>query len=182
MMSMDQPLNPLLVAAINQRIALQPYDPAWPARFALERDRLIRLFPRRFQGIEHFGSTAVPGMIAKPIIDILAGVDSMAFADEVLPALCIAGYETSQEFNATLKIRRWLMLYENGKRTHHLHLVLHGQKDWKRSLAFRDMLRADAGLAARYETVKQNLAAKHPDDREAYTAGKTDFINAVLGA
>jgi GrpB-like predicted nucleotidyltransferase (UPF0157 family) len=155
--------NPLLLQAIHQRVEIQPYDPEWPAQFALERDRLLQLFPETFIAIEHFG------------------VESMRVADEILNPLCEAGYDTSKEFNAKLKDRRWLMLHANGKRTHHLHLVIHGQKDWQINLAFRDALRADTELASRYEIVKRNLAAIHAGDREAYTAAKGDFIKSVVG-
>ena len=170
-----------LLDAITQRVEIQLYDPEWPCRFAIERTRLLHLFPEVFRGIEHFGSTAVPGLAAKPVIDILGGIESMRVADGMLGPLCDAGYDTSKEFNATLKDRRWLMLHKSGKRTHHLHLVIHGQTDWQRSLAFRDALRADHELALRYETLKRNLAMLHPDDREAYTAAKGDFIKSVVG-
>src|SRR5262249_5008053 len=84
MQSMDPNPNPLLLAAINQRIEIQHYDHEWLDRFTFERTRLLQLFPEVFKGIEHFGSTAVPGLAAKPVIDILAGVDSMRVADELL--------------------------------------------------------------------------------------------------
>jgi GrpB-like predicted nucleotidyltransferase (UPF0157 family) len=178
---MDAKPNGFLLAAINQRVEIQTYDPEWPGRFASERTRLLQLFPHNtFRGIEHFRSTAVPGLAAKPIIDILAGVESILVADEILLPLCQAAYDTSREFNATLKDQCWLMLHENGKRTHHLHLVLHGQWEWRRKLAFRDALRADRSLALRYETLKRTLASLHPDDREAYTATKSEFIAGVV--
>ena len=103
----------------------------------------------------------------------------MEAADELLGLLCQAGYDTSKEFNATLKDRRWLMRHEGGKRTHHLHLVIYGGAVWKESLAFRDALRTDPTLAAQYETIKYDLAKRHADDREAYTAAKAEFIKAV---
>jgi GrpB-like predicted nucleotidyltransferase (UPF0157 family) len=177
---MDPKANRLLLDAINQPVEIQAYDPAWPGRFAVERARLLELFPQAFHGIEHIGSTAVPGLAAKPVIDMLGGVESMYVADELLGPLCRAGYDTSKEFNATLGDRRWLMLHENGKRTHHLHLVIYGQTEWSSRLAFRDALRADAGLALRYETLKRSLAALHSGDREAYTAAKGEFIGSCL--
>jgi GrpB-like predicted nucleotidyltransferase (UPF0157 family) len=178
----DSRPNPLLLDAINQRIEIQFYDSEWPCRFAIERIRLLQLLPEAFRGIEHFGSTAVPGLAAKPVIDILAGVETMRVADEMLGPLCEAGYDTSKEFNAALKDRRWQMLHKDGKRTHHLHLVIHGQMDWQKSLAFRDALRTDHGLALRYETLKRKLAVLHADDREAYTAAKDEFIRSVLAS
>jgi GrpB-like predicted nucleotidyltransferase (UPF0157 family) len=167
-----------LLAAIHQGVEIQPYDAQWPSRFECERIRLHQQLPGQFLGIEHFGSTAVPGLAAKPIIDILAGVESMRVADELLPRLCQTGYDTSEEFNATLKDKRWLMRYEDGKRTHHLHLVIYGEIVWRECLAFRDALRADPTLAARYEALKHDLAILYADDREAYTGAKTGFIKA----
>src|SRR4051794_26957481 len=124
--NMDVRQDASLFAAIHQRVEIQPYDVRWPSRFECERVRLIQQFQEEFLAIEHFGSTAVHGLAAKPIIDILAGVESIRAADELLPRLCQAAYDTSEEFNATLKDRRWLMRHEDGKRTHHLHLVIYG--------------------------------------------------------
>lgn len=167
-----------LLKAINQRVQIQTYDLEWPTQFTLERSRLNQCFPNAFLAIEHFGSTAVPGLAAKPVIDMLAGVDSMHVADELLGPLCQVGYDMSAEFNATLQDRRWLMRHKDGKRTHHLHLVIYGQHEWQSRLAFRDALRNDQGLVAQYETLKRRLAKIHEADREAYTAAKSDFIKS----
>jgi GrpB-like predicted nucleotidyltransferase (UPF0157 family) len=177
---MDVPPTASLLAAIHQRVEIQPYDVRWPSRFESERDWLIRRFPNEFLAVEHFGSTAVPGLAAKPIIDVLAGVESMRVADELLPRLCEGGYDTSSEFNATLKDKRWLMRHADGKRTHHLHLVTYGEVVWRECLAFRDALRGDPALAARYGALKRELAALHGNDREAYTNAKTEFVQAVI--
>jgi len=116
--------------AITEAIVIVPYDPAWPAGFEAERRRLLLLAPGVFLGIEHIGSTAVPELAAKPIVDIMAAVPSMEAADRLLAVLCQNGYATSAEFNATLRDRRWLMRQFNGRRTHHLHLVLPGGRYW----------------------------------------------------
>lgn len=143
--------------------------------FETERTRLLSLFRNDFIEIEHFGSTAIPGISAKPIIDILGGVKTLASADELSTRLCEFGYTTSAEFNATLSDRKWFMRWAAGRRTHHLHVVVHGSEVWRERLAFRDRLRADAEAAARYESLKASLASKHRDDREAYTSAKADF-------
>jgi GrpB-like predicted nucleotidyltransferase (UPF0157 family) len=174
-------MDPLLLAAINQRVEVGAYDAEWVGRFERERQRLVGRFGKSIVGVEHFGSTAVVGMSAKPIVDMLGGVESMDIADALLEPLCEMGYDTSKEFNATLKDKRWLMLHAAGKRTHHLHLVIFGEGEWRRSLAFRDALRGDAALVLRYETLKWELAGKYSDDREAYTAGKGDFIQSEVG-
>jgi GrpB-like predicted nucleotidyltransferase (UPF0157 family) len=135
-----------LLAAIYEEVRLCPYDPQWPHLFQAERARLMEKFPGAFRDIEHIGSTAVPGLQAKPVIDILAGVESMAFADEMVNAICLAGYTTSAAFNATLSGRRWVMRSKNGSRTHHLHVVVHGESEWLERLRFRDALRSDVVL------------------------------------
>ena len=169
-----------LTHAIVEEVRIAAHDSRWAAQFVAERNRLFDLLPGRFAAIEHIGSTAVPGFPAKPIIDILAGVSTISEADTLLEPLCAHGYETSAEFNATLPDRRWLMRHDFGKRTHHLHLVVFGGEQWVRHLQFRDVLRADAAIAARYERLKQELAEQYRHDREAYTHAKTAFINEVL--
>lgn len=169
-----------LSRAIQEEVALFPYDANWPSMFEDERDRLLYLFPGNLLAIEHFGSTAVPGLSAKPIIDILAGVDSMSRADELMEPLCRAKYTTSMEFNASLVGRRWLMRWAEGRRTHHLHLMVYGSKEWDRRLVFRNILRANTELAQRYEKNKRLWAAEFRADREAYTAAKAGFIREAL--
>ena len=167
-----------LEAAIHERVDLVPYDGAWPQKFEAERTRLLSLLPNVFVEIEHFGSTAIPGMLAKPIIDILCGVETLTGANALSSRLCEVGYSTSAEFNASLSDRKWFMRWADGRRTHHLHVVVHGGAVWRERLAFRDRLRADANAAARYETLKTSLATQHRDDREAYTAAKADFVRS----
>lgn len=166
--------------AINEEVTLFPYDTAWPAQFEKERDRLIELFPTTFLAIEHIGSTAVPGLSAKPIIDILAGVDSMSQADGLMEPLCRSKYATSMEYNASLVGRRWLMRWAEGRRTHHLHLMVYGSPEWNLRLAFRNRLRESAELAQQYEMNKRLWASEFKKDREAYTAAKGSFIQQAL--
>ncbi len=167
-----------LAAAINESVALRASDPAWAGMFEQERARLRALEPDAFVQIEHFGSTAVPGLVAKPVVDILAGVRTLDGVDDLVDRLCDNGYTTSREFNATLADRRWLMRWKNGHRTHHLHIVVHGAAAWNDRLGFRDALRRDPALAGRYAELKTTLAARHQDDREAYTEAKAAFVRA----
>jgi len=163
-----------LQRAIHEPVHLVPYDPAWPARFEDERRRLSAVLGDA--AIEHVGSTAVTGLAAKPVIDVLAAVASMAAADAALPALVAAGYHTSAEFNATLVTRRWLMRQAGGHRTHRLHLVVAGSAEWHDPIRFRDRLRADPALAAAYAELKRSAADEHRGDREAYTRAKGAFV------
>jgi GrpB-like predicted nucleotidyltransferase (UPF0157 family) len=167
--------------AIHEEISLQAHDPAWPAKFVAERDRLLALFPLDIIDIEHIGSTAVPGLLAKPVIDILAGVVSMAAARALTGPLREAGYSTSAEFNAALTDRQWFMRWADGHRTHHLHVVVHRSTVWDQRLRFRDQLRASPVLAARYAALKARLVLQHANDREAYTQAKSAFVRATLG-
>ena len=181
MPTMDDQAASSLAAAKNERVEIAAHDPRWAEQFAAERQRLLDLFPGKLLGLEHIGSTAVAGLAAKPIVDMLGDVESMCLADEILRRLCQEGYATSAEFNTTLGERRWLMRHQNGRRTHHLHLVIHDGIEWRMRIKFRDALRADRELAVRYEALKRDLAARFAQDRDKYTDGKGEFIDAVVG-
>jgi GrpB-like predicted nucleotidyltransferase (UPF0157 family) len=170
-----------LQQAIHERVEIVAYDPAWPARFEVERSRLMQLFNELIE-VEHIGSTAVPGLPAKPVIDLMAAVPSLQVADRLIPRLCQHGYVTSAEFNATLRDRRWLMRHSGGRRTHHLHLVLPESDAWNETIRFRDLLRGDRKLASEYGAFKNSLVASLANDREAYTTAKGEFIRRVLNA
>lgn len=133
--------------AIREPIRLVPYEVEWPASYAAERERLLSLFSSDLRSVEHIGSTAIPGMPAKPIVDLLAGVDSMAVADTLFDKVLLHGYTTSRAFNEMLADRRWFMRSVNGHRTHHLHVVVFGSPTWHKHLLFRDRLRFNAALA-----------------------------------
>lgn len=166
--------------AIREPVRLAPYDPAWPAAFEAERERLRALFAPELRAIEHVGSTAIPGMPAKPIVDLLAGVESMAVADGLFERVLLHGYTTSRAFNEMLADRRWFMRLLHGRRTHHLHLVVLGSPTWREHLLFRDRLRSNAVLAESYARLKLELAERFMHDREAYTDAKSEFVSSVL--
>jgi GrpB-like predicted nucleotidyltransferase (UPF0157 family) len=168
--------------AIREEVELVAYRDSWPREFEQEKARLLALWPGAFVQIEHFGSTAVPGMQAKPIVDILAGVATMFIAQELFEPLLRNGYTTSREFNAMLADRKWFMRVMNGRRTHHLHVVECGGQQWQDRLRFRDILRQQPDIARQYGELKRQLADKHRQDREAYTDAKTEFVAAVLAA
>ena len=151
-------------------IEIVEYEPSWPAFFVAERERLAPLLP----GIRiyHIGSTAVPGLAAKPVIDMIALVDDL---EQGIATVMRAGYCLSPRFNANLVHRRFLSYPSSSYRTHHLHLV-DAREDLERCLRFRDTLRGDSKLAADYATLKRALAARFREDREGYTRAKSPFI------
>lgn len=158
-------------------IYLVPYDPSWPARFAEERAALAQVLSPWLAGpIEHIGSTAVPGLVAKPVIDIMAAVaslDASRPALATLEALHYVYFPWRPEFH-------WLCKPSDDVRTHHLHLVPFGSALWHERLRFRDRLRSDAVVAAEYAALKLALAARYEFDREAYTDAKEPFVRRVL--
>ena len=164
----------------NEPIVIADYSPEWPRLFAAELSRLGDLLPGA--SIEHVGSTAVPGLSAKPVIDMLVGLDSLSQIMEVIPALDRIGFEYVPELESFFPERRYFRRLVAGRRTHQIHAVEEGCPFWTRTLAFRDALRADPALARAYADLKQDLAARHRMDRLAYTDGKTEFVEGVLAS
>lgn len=162
-----------------QPVILTPYSPLWPAVFDVERRELARLLGEAV-AIEHVGSTAVPGLGAKPIIDMMAGTPDLAIVERRIPDLVAAGWRYVPEFEKALPDRRYFTRVDGAPGKFHLHAVVLGSAFWKRTIAFRDALRGDAQLAQQYWRLKQRLAARFPNDRSAYTEGKGEFIRDVL--
>jgi GrpB-like predicted nucleotidyltransferase (UPF0157 family) len=163
-------------------VEIVPYDPAWPGLFAVEAARLrAALDAELIVGIEHFGSTAVPGLAAKPIIDILIAVQSLARAKATMiqPILALGYVYWSENPDGDRMFFVKGMPPYGERRTHHIHITEPGGEMWQRRLAFRDYLRANSDEARRYELLKRDLAARFPTDREAYTEAKTEYVEAV---
>ncbi|MFC4160485.1 GrpB family protein [Chitinimonas lacunae] len=158
-----------------QRVELHPSHPDWPAAFVAEAVRLAEALVQAglppFQ-LEHIGSTAVPGLIAKPILDLLGGAEDFSALAGWVAALEKLGYTYKGEFG--IPGRHLFVLGE--RTTHHLHLVISGGRFWRDHLAFRDALRADPVLRESYAELKRDLAQRHRDDRSAYSSAKGDFI------
>ncbi|MBI1813212.1 GrpB family protein [Candidatus Peregrinibacteria bacterium] len=165
-----------------EEIIIVPYSENWPASFAMEKKRLQDAIGNTIVAIEHIGSTAVPGLAAKPVIDIIAGVRSMQEADGLIRELKNLGYLYPEEFNASLPDRRFFMHMNKKKteRTHHLHLISYQGKEWKEAIAFRNLLRGSHAVAEKYAALKKTLSLKYKNDREGYTSAKTAFIERAL--
>lgn len=165
---------------MTDEIVVAPYNAVWTARFRIESRLLHVALSDLAPAIEHIGSTSVPGLAAKPIIDMLVGVRSLADFEARADRLAAYGYEYIPEYERALPDRRFFKRVVGGVRTHHVHVVEQYGLYWKRYLKFRDHLRADTRLAVRYAEVKRRLAARYRFDRDAYTNGKTGFVEAVL--
>ncbi|MCL4744469.1 MAG: GrpB family protein [Burkholderiaceae bacterium] len=166
-------------AGSDAPVEVVPYDSSWPHRFLEEQALLAEILsPWLVAPVEHVGSTAVPGLLAKPIIDIAAPVASLEASRPAIEALRRLGY---QHFPYKPEQMHWFCKPAPALRTHHLHLLPYGGVLWSERLAFRNALRANAELAAQYAELKLRLAALHRADREAYTDAKSEFILAALG-
>ena len=155
------------------------YDARWPGLFAAERTRVTEAVAAASLPdlvIEHVGSTSIPGLAAKPILDLAAGRQADVPAAVYVRALEAAGY--IHRGDGGLPGREF---FRRGElRSHHLHLVEHEGDHWRRYIAFRDALRGDAMLRDQYAALKRALAEQYPRDREAYIAGKTAFVRGVI--
>lgn len=164
----------------HDEIIVVPHNAGWPARFRIESQMLHVALKELNPVIEHIGSTAVPGLAAKPIIDMLVGVKSLTAFELQAERLSVFGYQYIPEYERALPDRRFFKRVVRGVRTHHVHVVEQNGLYWKRYLKFRNSMRDDAWLASRYAELKRRLAARYVFDRDAYTNGKTGFIEAVL--
>lgn len=171
--------------AREEKVALSDYDPQWPHWFEQEARHLRTIVPPAMLGrIAHFGSTAVAGMVAKPIIDMLIEVPSLQRVhDTIAPLLERHGYEyfwrPSWRDNLTPEYTWFIKRDAQGRRTHHLHMLPPDAPQWDR-LLFRDHLAAHPQVAQAYASLKRQLVDADPDDRIAYARAKSHFIEAVM--
>ncbi len=160
-------------------VGLMPYDARWAAAFADEARRIARALGARPAEVAHIGSTAVPGLAAKPILDLLVGIPRMDDVAAYVAALETLGYQSRGAYG--LPGRHYLVRDDAaGRRTHHLNVVPLDGSFWRTHLGFRDALRARPARAAAYEALKRDLATRHAGDRPAYTEGKAAFIHETL--
>jgi GrpB-like predicted nucleotidyltransferase (UPF0157 family) len=170
---------------VQERIEIVSYDAKWPEAFRQERDHLLSCLPKQLiRRIEHFGSTAVPGLPAKPVIDILVEVtDLEAARHHIAPILESQGYDyfwrPTRGSDGGPFYAWFIKRDQSGTRTHHIHMVEKSfAEHWDR-LLFRDYLIDHPDVAREYADLKRLLSSAHPKDRIAYTAGKTEFIERV---
>jgi len=157
-------------------IVLVPHDPRWLADAATECRRIAEACRAAVIRVEHIGSTAVPGLIAKPVLDLMPLVKSYDEGFACVEPMRALGYWYAGEFG----IAGRHLFVKGPPRTHHAHMLMDGSKEARRHLAVRDVLRANPELAARYAALKQALAPRFGDDREGYADAKADFMRELF--
>jgi GrpB-like predicted nucleotidyltransferase (UPF0157 family) len=161
-----------------QQVIVVPYDPLWPSLYEQAAAELARALGSNIIAIHHIGSTAIPEIHAKPIIDLMPVVRALAAVDERADAIQHLGYEPLGELG--IAGRRFLRRFNAaGQRTHHVHVFSEGSPHVQRHLAFRDYLHAHPTPAQQYSELKQRLAAAHPDNWNAYCDGKDEFVGPL---
>jgi GrpB-like predicted nucleotidyltransferase (UPF0157 family) len=167
--------------ASEDPVVLVPYEEAWPSFFEEERAQIEDAVGSWMEEIEHIGSTAVPGLAAKPVIDIMVGVRSLEDTPALVARLETIGYEYVPELEQQMPFRRYFRKLTGGRRTHQIHLVERSDAAfWDRHVLFRDYLRAHPEVAERYTRLKYEVSDRFREDRVAYTDAKTDFIAEVV--
>lgn len=163
-------------------VIITPYSPDWPTQYLAIRDELLSVFAQVVINIEHIGSTSVPGLAAKPVLDVLLSAHSLADIESKIKPLNEIGYSYVPKYEREIPMRRYFVKSSSTSLRVHLHAVEIHSRIWQDHLAFRDALCADANLRAQYQTLKLQLAEEFATDKSAYTAAKSPFIQAVLAA
>ncbi len=161
-------------------LRIVPYSEAWPDHFAAIRRQLLVAFAEPAVQIEHTGSTSVPGLCAKPVIDVLVGAASLASIEAAIPGLAAAGYAYVNKYELEFPMRRYFVRPESQGPRVHVHVVSKGSDFWNEHIAFRDTLRTNTSVRDAYAQLKLQLAREHENDKAAYTAAKAPFIRHVL--
>ena len=161
-------------------VVISPYSAEWPDCFRAVRKELLAVFAPIVIAVEHTGSTSVPGLAAKPVIDVLLGARSLADVESKIESLGELGYAYVQKYEHEFPARRYFVKSSAPPLRVHLHAVELGSLFWQEHLAFRNALRTDSALSSRYQSLKLRLAEEFADDKSAYSAAKGPFIRSVL--
>jgi GrpB-like predicted nucleotidyltransferase (UPF0157 family) len=159
-------------------VRVVPYDPDWPIYFQAERDLLRSTLGASVLEIRHIGSTAIPGMPAKPILDILAAVGNLADVSDFIDPLLKLGYEDKGD--GRVAGRRYFVKGTEEARTHHLNFYEMNSPGWTTHILFCEYLKSHTEVAREYAELKENLANLFPTDRTSYADGKKSFVAAVV--
>ncbi|WP_282941336.1 GrpB family protein [Paenibacillus sp. RC67] len=163
----------------KQEVILSEYDPEWVDLFELEKKEIVPLLQDILIGIEHIGSTSIPGMTAKPVIDIMVGIAGLEQLSTVhIQRLELIGYEHVEHVH--FPERKFFRKGKRGAGTHHLHIYLYEGEHWKANRGFRNYLRMYPETAVEYAELKSKLNEIYAYNREAYTKAKAPFIQRIL--
>lgn len=162
-----------------ETVVIADYDPEWVREYEQEKQAIEEALADIVAAVEHIGSTSVPGLGAKPIIDIMAGVHRLeALTEAHIERLAAIGYEYVPK--PDWPERRFFRRGRWRAGTHHLHIYRHGDPHWEAQLLFRDYVRAHPDIGEQYRQLKLELASLYPHDRVEYTRRKAPFIERVL--
>lgn len=168
--------------AISEDVRVVEYQDTWPAQFVRVSAEIRSAVLAPGSALEHVGSTAVPGLCAKPVLDVLLGLPSLAEAEACIPTLVAIGFVYRPEYEAKIPDRRYFVRPAGETPRVHLHAVVLGSTLWQQHLHFRDQLRQDSRLMQSYASLKRELASIHASDKVAYTEAKAPFIRQVLAS
>lgn len=169
------------MAGLTRKVEIVEYDPKWAMLYRNEKGKIQAAIGHLAVAVEHIGSTAVPGLGAKPTIDIMVAVRLLSDADKCIGPLRSIGYEYQPEHEVSMPERRFFRKGEPQREQHyHLHMVEEGSEFWKQHILFRDYLRTHPEKAQQYYELKKMLASKYGSNREGYTEAKTQFIQSIV--
>lgn len=162
----------------KNKVVITPYSPEWTIEFKKEKRTLETLLKGRVFAIEHVGSTSIPGLSAKPIIDIAVAVQTKDLLYDLIPILSKNGYDVIDAIETKGEV-----LARKGppeRRTHYIHIEVIDSTFWRNHILFRDYLLAHPESVKQYELLKKDISEKYKDERKKYTAAKNEFIQDIL--
>ncbi|NIW43530.1 MAG: GrpB family protein [Gammaproteobacteria bacterium] len=163
---------------MSRKIEVVPYNPIWPEKYQTEAWQIEKIFKDNLIAIHHIGSTAIPSIKAKPVIDIMVIVQDIEKVAAINPAMIRLGYIPRGEYG--IRGRRYFNKNTSGVRSHHVHIYALGNPEIDFHLDFRDYLRAHPTEAQAYSNLKEGLASQYRYDSEAYSESKTEFVKRIL--
>ena len=166
---------------LNRYVIIEPYNANWPEKFISEKNKILSMIGDKNPVVEHVGSTAILGLSAKPIIDIMVGVKDLTTADQCIKPLEMINYEYVSKLEKQFPHRRFFHKGPNLPNKHfHLHMVEIDSDFWQRQILFRDYLRAHPKASSKYQKLKLKLAEKFNSNVADYCEAKTEFIQEIL--
>ncbi|HHV97893.1 MAG TPA: GrpB family protein [Clostridiaceae bacterium] len=161
---------------INEKIHIEEYNPEWVKKYEYEKEQLCNALGDMVLGIEHVGSTSIPGIWAKPIVDIMIGVKSLPLEKSLIDKVVELGYECLGEAGVSGRI----YFRKRFPKAYNVHITQFGNLIWKNNILLRDYLRCNKDEAMRYSELKKNIISEGVNDLLEYSERKADFINEIL--